>query len=119
MSADVVIGAGSIRLPLSWYLAKRGLSVLVLEQEASWGRGQNRAAIGGIRASHSDPAKMRICRESLEIASSFEEEQGIGIEWRRGGYLYAVYDEEHERSLKELLAVQKGVGLDIDWIGSE
>jgi len=115
---DVVIaGAGSVGVPLSYYCAAKGLKVAVVDREPSWGRGQNRAAIGGIRASHSDPAKMRICRESLDIASSFEEEHGIDIEWRRGGYLYAVYDEEHERSLRELLAVQKGVGLDIDWIG--
>ena len=112
----VIAGAGSVGVPLSYYCAKKGLKVAVVDRESSWGRGQNRAAIGGIRASHSDPAKMRICRESLDIASRFEDEQGIDIEWRQGGYLYAVYDEEHEASLKELLAVQKGVGLDIDWI---
>jgi sarcosine oxidase subunit beta len=115
---DVVIaGAGSVGTPLSYFCAKKGLKVAVVEREASWGRGQNRAAIGGIRASHSDPAKMRICRESLAIASTFEEKLGFDIEWRRGGYLYVAYDEEHDRSLHELLAVQKGVGLDIDWIG--
>jgi sarcosine oxidase subunit beta len=115
---DVVIaGSGSVGVPLAYYCAAKGLKVAVVDREPSWGRGQNRAAIGGIRASHSDPAKMRICRESLDIASTFEEEHGIDIEWRRGGYLYAVYDDEHERSLRELLAVQKGVGLDIDWIG--
>ena len=62
MSAyDVVIaGAGSVGLPLSYYCAKRGLKVLVLDREASWGRGQNRAAIGGIRATHSAPAKIKL-----------------------------------------------------------
>jgi len=117
---DIVIaGAGSVGMPLSYYCAKKGLKVAVIDREPSWGRGQNRAAIGGIRASHSDPAKMRICRESLDIASNFKEEHGIDIEWRRGGYLYVAYDEEHDRSLRELLAVQKSVGLDIDWIGPE
>ena len=86
MSAyDVVIaGAGSVGVPLSYYCAKRGLKVLVLDREASWGRGQNRAAIGGIRATFSDPAKIRICTESLGIASRFEEEHGLNIEWRQG-----------------------------------
>ncbi|HPB00838.1 MAG TPA: FAD-dependent oxidoreductase, partial [Candidatus Marinimicrobia bacterium] len=50
----VIIGAGSIGTPLSYYLTRSGLRVIVLEQLASVGRGQNRAAIGGIRATHSD-----------------------------------------------------------------
>ncbi|MGA2546271.1 MAG: FAD-binding oxidoreductase [Rectinemataceae bacterium] len=121
MSAyDVVIaGAGSVGVPLSYYCAKRGLKVLVLDREASWGRGQNRAAIGGVRATFSDPAKIRICTESLGIVSSFEEEHGLNIEWRRGGYLFVAYDEELEKAFRELLAAQRAAGLDIDWIGPE
>jgi sarcosine oxidase subunit beta len=117
---DVVIaGAGSVGVPLSYYCAKRGLKVLVLDREASWGRGQNRAAIGGVRATFSDPAKIRICTESLGIVSSFEEEHGLNIEWRRGGYLFVAYDEELEKAFRELLAAQRAAGLDIDWIGPE
>lgn len=117
---DIVIaGSGSIGVPLAYYLAKGGRKVAVVDREPSWGRGQNRAAIGGIRATHSDQAKMRICRESLDIAASFEAEHGIDIEWRRGGYLFVAYDEERERSFRDLLVIQKGAGLDIDWIGTE
>jgi len=115
----VIVGAGSVGTPLSYYCAKKGLKVLVLEREASWGRGQNRAAIGGIRATFSDPAKIMICSESLSIASSFEEEHGLDIEWRQGGYLFVAYDEERERAFRELLSVQRGAGLDIDWIGAD
>jgi sarcosine oxidase, subunit beta len=115
---DIVIaGSGSVGLPLSYYCAKRGMRVLVLDKEPSWGRGQNRAAIGGIRATFSDPAKIRICTESLAIASSFEAEHGMGIEWRQGGYLFVAYDEERETAFRELLGTQRAAGLDIDWIG--
>jgi len=113
----VIIGAGSIGVPLSYYCAKRGFEVAVVEREASWGRGQNRAAIGGLRATHSDPAKIRICAESLRIVSSFKEEYGIDIEWRKGGYLYVAYDAEREKAFKSLLSAQKAAGLDIDWVG--
>jgi sarcosine oxidase subunit beta len=117
---DIVIaGAGSVGLPLSYYCAKVGMKVLVLDGEASWGRGQNRAAIGGIRASFSDPAKIRICTESLAIVSRFKEEHGINVEWRKGGYLFVAYDEERERAFRELLALQRAAGLEIDWIGPE
>ena len=68
----LIVGAGSVGLPLAYYCALKGMKVGVVDGEASWGRGQNRAAIGGIRATHSDPAKIHICQESLKIASSFE-----------------------------------------------
>jgi sarcosine oxidase, subunit beta len=115
----IIAGAGSVGVPLSYYCAKRGLKVLVLDREASWGRGQNRAAIGGIRATFSDSAKIRICTESLGIASRFEEEHGLNIEWRQGGYLFVAYDEEREKAFRELLVEQHAAGLDIDWIGPE
>jgi len=117
-SYDIVIaGAGSIGVPLSYYCAKKGFKVAVVEKEASWGRGQNRAAIGGLRATHSDPAKIRICRESIDIVSGMKEELGIDVEWRRGGYLFVAYDEEREAAFRKLLEVQKAAGLDIDWVG--
>lgn len=116
-TSDVlIIGAGSIGVPLAMYCAERGLSTVVVEKNASWGRGQNRAAIGGIRATHSDPAKIRICQESIRIMSGFEQERGINVEWKSGGYLFVAYDEARERAFRDLLVIQKRAGLDIDWI---
>ncbi len=115
----VVLGAGSVGLPLAWQLAERGVSVAVLDEEASWGRGQNRAAIGGVRATHSDPAKIRICLESISLFSTMREKYGLDIEWRPGGYLYVSYDEKTEAQFRSLLTVQKAAGLRIDWVGPE
>lgn len=117
---DIVIaGAGSVGVPLSWQLAERGLKVAIIDQEPSWGRGQNRAAIGGLRATHSDPAKIRICLESIKIVSTMREERGLDVEWHRGGYLYVAYDEERRSAFLKLLKLQKAAGLDIDWVGPE
>ncbi len=113
----VILGGGSVGLPLSWKLAESGLRVAVIDQEASWGRGQNRAAIGGIRATHSEPAKIRICLDSIRIISSLREEFGLDVEWNAGGYLYLAYDEERETAFRKMLEVQKTSGLEIDWIG--
>ena len=113
----LIVGAGSVGVPLSWQLAERGLKVVVIEHEPSWGRGQNRAAIGGLRATHSDPAKIRICMESIALVSRLQDEKGIDLEWRRGGYLYVAYREAERKAFLELLKLQKAAGLDIDWIG--
>lgn len=115
----LIIGAGSVGLPLSWYLSKKGKKVAVIDKRPSYGRGQNRAAIGGIRATHSDPAKIKIGQMSIEIVKEIEKEHGIAVDWITGGYLYPVYDEEKEKALKSLLEVQKGYGLNIDWIDPE
>ncbi len=113
----LIIGAGSVGVPLAFYCAERGLSTIVVEKNASWGRGQNRAAIGGLRATHSDPAKIRLCQESIRIVAGLEAERGIDVEWRAGGYLFVAYDDQREKAFRDLLAVQKKAGLDIDWIG--
>jgi len=75
--------------------------------------------IGGIRATHSDPAKIKICSISLDIVRNMKADHGIDIDWFEGGYLFPVYDTERERALKELLVVQKQFGLNIDWIDAE
>ncbi|MBI5403664.1 MAG: FAD-binding oxidoreductase [Ignavibacteriae bacterium] len=115
----IIIGAGSIGVPMSFYLAKKGLKVAVLEKLASEGRGQNRAAIGGIRATHSDPAKIKICQISIELLKRMKEEFGKEIDWITGGYLFPVYDERTEKALKKLLIKQKEFNLNIDWIDAE
>lgn len=115
----VIIGAGSVGLPLSYYLSKKGQKVAVIEKEHSYGRGQNRAAIGGLRATHSDPAKIKICQMSIDILKNMEKDHGFEIDWLEGGYLYPIYEEAKETALKELLIKQKNYGLDIDWISPE
>ena len=88
----IIIGAGSIGVPAAYYLADRGLKTCVIERLPSEGRGQNRAAIGGIRATHSDPAKIKICQLTIDLMNRFESEHGIDVDWIEGGYLFPVYD---------------------------
>jgi sarcosine oxidase, subunit beta len=114
----IIIGAGSIGVPLSYYLAKKGLKVAVLEKLASEGRGQNRAAIGGVRATHSDPSKIKICQVSIEILKNFKNEHEKEIDWIQGGYLFPVYDDTTENSLKKLLVKQKDFKLNINWVNT-
>ncbi|MFA5405535.1 MAG: FAD-binding oxidoreductase [Ignavibacteria bacterium] len=114
----IIIGAGSIGVPLSFYLAKKGLKVAVIEKFPSEGRGQNRAAIGGIRATHSDPSKIKICQVSIDILKNFKDEYGKEIDWVQGGYLYPVYNDTAENNLKKLLEKQKEFKLNIDWINA-
>ncbi len=115
----VIVGAGSVGAPAALSLAETGLRVLVIDQYPSVGQGSNKRAIGGLRATHSDPAKIRLCLRSLEIFSTWQERFGDKIEWRKGGYSFVAYRGEEERTLKELLVVQKNYGLNIDWLDAK
>ncbi len=115
----IIIGAGSVGTPLAWQLADAGLKTLVIDQFASVGQGSNKEAIGGIRATHSDPAKIRLCLKSLEIFSSWKERYGEEIGWQQGGYAFVAYRPQDEKTLKDLLRVQKQLGLNIDWYDRE
>jgi sarcosine oxidase subunit beta len=115
----IIIGAGSIGLPTSFFLAKEKLKVLVIDELASAGQGQNKTAIGGVRATHSDPAKIQTCQLSLKVFSQWKEEYGDDIHFQRGGYCFPAYTEAQEKSFKELLVTQKRYGLDIDWLEAD
>ena len=115
----VIIGAGSVGLPTAFFLADAGLQPLVIDQFASPGQGSNKAAIGGIRATHSAPSKIRLCIESLDVFSTWEEQYGDDIEWYRGGYSFVAYREREEQALKDLLEIQQDLGLDIRWLDRE
>ena len=111
----IVIGAGSVGNPTAYFLEREGLRTLVLDEFASSGQGQNKAAIGGVRATHSDPAKIGLCQQSLEVFSQWKETTGTDIGWKKGGYCFPAFDEKVETTVKALLPIQKRYRLHIDW----
>lgn len=115
----IVIGAGSVGVPAAYYIAKAGMKVLVIDRYASVGQGANKAAIGGVRATHSDTAKIQIGLKSIEILSTWQETHGDNIEWQTGGYTFVAYGPHEEKTLKGLLKIQHSYGLNIDWLDSD
>lgn len=111
----IIIGSGSVGVPTAMSLAQAGYRVLVVDGCASVGQGSNKRAIGGVRATHSDPAKIRLSLRSIEIFRTWQEIYGDDIEWVTGGYNFVAYREQEERTLKDLLVKQKSLGLNIDW----
>ncbi len=112
----IVIGAGSVGVPATMSLAEAGLRVLCLDARPSVGQGSNKAAIGGVRATHSDPAKIQLNLRSLQILSTWKEKFGDDLGWRTGGYVFVAYGEKEKKTLNELLTVQRSYGLDIRWL---
>ncbi len=113
----IVVGAGSVGIPTAVALGKMGLQTLVLDRHPSPGQGENKKAIGGIRATHSDPAKILTCLSSLKVFSTWHENYGDDIEWLKGGYTFPVYRDIEEKALKGILPLQKEFGLNTDFVG--
>lgn len=115
----IIVGAGSVGLPLAWKLSESGFKTAVIEREFSFSQGQNKAAIGGIRATHSEGCKIALCHASLQVLSSWQDTYGDDISWTQGGYLYPAYTEATETILKDLLKVQTSFNLNISWISPD
>ncbi len=112
----IVIGAGSVGLPAAKSLADSKLQVLVLDDQASPGQKNAKKAIGGIRATHSDYGKIKVCQRSIEIFSQMREEYDYDIGWMSNGYSFPAYNEKDEKMLKDLMKIQHSFGLNIKWV---
>jgi len=112
----IIIGAGSVGVPSSYFLTKAGFKVLVIDSLPSVGQASNKHAIGGIRATHSDPAKIHLGKRSLAIFTSWEEQHGDDIEWHKGGYSFVAYDSSNAVTLQELIEWQQQNDLNISWL---
>jgi sarcosine oxidase subunit beta len=119
MTKVLIIGAGTVGMPSAYFLAQEGFDVTVIDKEMAPGQGDFKAAIGGVRATHSEPAKILICKDSLRTFSSWKERTGTDIGWKMGGYCFPVYREQDEELLKDMLSVQRKYDLRIDWLDAD
>ncbi|MDA3813815.1 MAG: FAD-binding oxidoreductase [Candidatus Cloacimonetes bacterium] len=115
----IIIGAGSVGVPTALALSKKKLKVLVIDSKSSCGQDNNKKAIGGIRATHSDFGKIKVSQRSIEIFSTWKGKHGDDIGWIANGYSFPAYYSEDEKKLKDLMKIQHSFGLNIKWISSE
>ncbi len=115
----IIIGSGSIGLPSSLYLAEKGVKVLVLDTEHAPGQQNNKKAIGGVRATHSDFGKIQLCKRSIEILKDWQEERGDDIGWASNGYSYPAWEQSDADTLLDLMKIQHEFGLNIRWLDSQ
>jgi sarcosine oxidase subunit beta len=115
----IVIGAGSVGVPTALAAAKAGLKTLVLDSLPSVAQGDNKHAIGGIRATHSLKSKIWLCQRSIEIFASWKKLYGDDIWWEQGGYTFLAFTKEQEQLLKNTAHQQKEYGLNIDYVDSD
>ena len=75
----IIIGAGSVGVPTALATASDGLKTLVIDSLPSVSQADNKHAIGGIRATHTQKSKIWLCQRSIEIFENWEENFGDNI----------------------------------------
>ena len=115
----IIIGAGSIGVPTALATAESGLKTLVIDSLPSVAQGDNKHAIGGIRATHSLKSKIWLCQRSIEIFASWKELHGDDIWWEQGGYTFLAFTNEQEQLLKATAQQQREYGLNIDYVDKD
>lgn len=86
-TADViVIGSGVIGCAAAYYMAKKGMSVLVLDQDESVGNGGSSRNGGGVRQSGRDPRELPLAIYGVEnVWPTLSDELGVDVEYHKEG----------------------------------
>ncbi|MBN3847385.1 FAD-binding oxidoreductase [Paraburkholderia sp. Ac-20342] len=110
--ADVVIaGAGIMGCAAAYYLARRGLSVVVLDKSRIAGQ-QSSRAWGFVRQQGREAAEVPLMMASIPLWKELERELNFDLEWRQGGCLYVATDEEDWVAFQQWMDVARQHGLD-------
>jgi sarcosine oxidase subunit beta len=111
----VIIGGGISGCGIAYYLAKKGVDVVVCEKNYL-GSGATGSCGAGIRQQWSTKENAELAIKSVKIFENLSDELGIDIEFIQGGYLIINHSEEDEVQAKKNVAMQKALGLDVSLV---
>ncbi|HSB77429.1 MAG TPA: FAD-dependent oxidoreductase, partial [Candidatus Methylomirabilis sp.] len=112
-TADViVIGGGVIGGACAHNLARAGVKVTLLEK-SEIASGASGGSAGGVRQQNRDPAELPLAMAANPIWKTLEQELEADLDYRRGGHLTLVENEEQVAVLEASVERQRGRGLDL------
>ena len=120
-TADViVIGSGVIGCAAAYYMAKKGMSVLVLDQDESVGNGGSSRNGGGVRQSGRDPRELPLAIYGVEnVWPTLSDELVVDVEYHKEGNLRLGKTETHKQILTGLTEKAVACGLNVRMIDAE
>ena len=110
MKANVVIiGGGSSGLFTAYFLAKSGVSDIVLIEKNFLGSGSTFRCATGIRASFTTEEHIVLQKQSIELWKKLSEE--LGFFYCRGGYVWLFRSEKTLEAFKEFTKLHNSFGV--------
>jgi len=107
----VVVGGGVLGLSSAYELARRGLSVVLLESGQVGGR-QSGRNLGFVRQQGRSPAELPMMMAAIQRWQGLSHELGADVEWRMGGNLRLTNDPELASRYERWVADAASLGLD-------
>lgn len=116
----VVVGGGIIGCAISYYLEKRGVSVICLEGSDHIGNGGSSRNGGGVRQSGRDPRELPLVMYGIKhLWPTLSEELEVDCEYHQDGNLRLGKTEAHRKILEGLTERAVKVGLDVRMIDGD
>lgn len=116
----IVIGGGIIGCATAYYLAKKGVSVIVLEGSDHIGNGGSSRNGGGVRQSGRDPRELPLVMYGIQnYWPTLSEELDTDCEYVQGGNLRLGKTEKHREILQGLADRVTKLGLDVKMIDGD
>jgi sarcosine oxidase subunit beta len=104
---------------LAYQLARRGLSVVLLERAELGSQSTGRCA-GGVRQQFSNEGNVRLQQLAVKLLKGFEEELGSSADFRQVGYLFLLTTPEEVSDFRSRLDMWHRVGLsDARWVSPD
>ncbi|MCD8239266.1 MAG: FAD-binding oxidoreductase [Clostridiales bacterium] len=120
IAETVVIGGGIIGCGISYYLAKKGVSVICLEGSDFIGNGGSSRNGGGVRQSGRDPRELPLVMYGIKnYWPTLSEELEVDCEYHQDGNLRLGKNEKHKKILEGLTERAVKVGLDVRMIDGD
>jgi sarcosine oxidase subunit beta len=111
MARIVIAGAGVVGASIAYHLAELGARDVVLADRAEVASGATGKAMGGVRQQFSTEAEVRLARESVR----FFQDLGAPL-FEQVGYLFVATTDEGGERLRERMAVQRGLGVPVEYV---
>lgn len=117
----VIIGGGISGCATAYYLAKLGVTDIVVVEKEFLASGSTGRCGAGVRQQWGLKMNVLLSRESIKAYETLNEEldTGMDIEFKQEGYLMLAYTEKMVEQYKKNVALQKSLGIEVELITPE
>ena len=119
-SADVVVvGGGVIGTAITYFLARDGVDVCLLERYDIAAGTSSAAAAAALLQTKTSPKKLALARKSLDLLDDLYEQLDQQFEYEHSGSLLVASSETEMNVVKDMVALSNRLGLDVQLIDGD
>ena len=114
----VIIGAGIVGCCIAYYLAKKGVNVVLVEKGEVAGE-QSSRAWGWVRQQGRNPREIPLVMFAKQLWTGLSDEIGADVEWIEGGSLKLAYTDDDLSEFEAWAREARDLGLDTTVLSRE